>query len=430
MYLPDGGQPRVTLLRLAFRSLKNRKFTTFLTLISISLSVALLLGVEKTRVGARDSFNNTISQTDLIVGARGGPIQLLLYAVFHMGDATNNISYASYLHVKSDPRVEWTIPYSLGDSHRGFRVVATNEDFYRHYHYRQDRGLKLIRGKPASDVFDVVLGAEVSKQLAYRLGQSLVLSHGVSDGGGLEHGDKPFRVVGVLDKTGTPIDRSLYITLEGMEAIHMDWQGGVPPLPGHETPAARIKKENIKVEQITAFLMRTQSRIQAVYLQRDIDAYDGEPLSAIIPGVALSQLWQGISYAEDGLRLIAVFVVLSGFLSMLIALYTSLNERRREMAILRALGAGPRKILALLVMESSFLTMGGVIIGTSVVYLLLFFGQPIIESQFGLFLPINSLSMNEQIYLGVMIVGGIFIGLVPAWKAFRNSLNDGLTIRI
>lgn len=416
--------------RLAYHSLKNRKFTTCLTVASIAISVCLLLGVEKTRLGARDSFNNTISQTDLIVGARSGPIQLLLYAVFHMGDATNNISYKSYLHYKNDSRVEWTIPYSLGDSHRGFRVVATNEDFYRHYHYRQDHGLVLEQGKAAYDVFDVVLGSDVAKQLHYKIGQPVILSHGMSDGGGLEHSDKPFRVVGILDRTATPIDRSLYITLEGMEAIHIDWQSGGPPLPGQEIPASKIKKENIKIDQITAFLLRTKSRIQALYLEREVDTFEGEPLLAIIPGVALSQLWQGISYAEDGLRLISIFVVVSGFFGMLISLYTSLNERRREMSILRAVGAGPGKILFLLVLESTLLTLGGIVTGTGIVYLLLILGQPVIERQFGLYLPIKPLTGTEWIYLAVTFSGGIVIGMIPAWKAFKNALADGLTIRI
>lgn len=419
----------MTLIRLAFRSLKNRAFTTGLTVLSIAISVALLLGVEKVRVGARDSFSNTISQTDLIVGARTGPIQLLLYSVFHMGDATNNITYKSYLHFKNHEAVEWTIPYSLGDSHRGYRVVATDENFYEHYHYRQDHSLKLVQGRAASDVFDVVLGSEVAKQLGYSLGQEIVLSHGVSEGG-LEHGDKPFHVVGILDKTATPIDRSLYITLWGMEAIHMDWQNGAPPEPGTETPVSQIKKENIKIGQITAFLLRTKSRVQAVYLQREIDEYDGEPLLAIIPGVALSQLWQGISYAEDGLRLISVFVVVSGLLGMLIALYTSLNERRREMAILRALGASPKKVLSLLVLESSVLSLMGLILGVTLVYGVLWVFQPIIERQFGLFVPIHAPSSAELTYLGAVLVGGILMGLIPAWKAFKNTLVDGLTIRV
>ena len=418
------------LFKLAYHSLKNRIFTTSLTVLSVAVSIALLLGVEKTRVGARDSFNNTISQTDLIVGARTGPIQLLLYSVFHMGDATNNISYKSYLHFKNHPDVEWTIPYSLGDSHRGYRVVSTNEDFYKHYHYRRDHGIVLAQGKAADDIFDVVLGSEVAKALRYQIGDKIVLSHGVSDGGGLDHADKPFHVVGILDQTATPIDRSLYITLEGMEAIHIDWQSGAPPLKGHETPVTKIKKENIKIDQITAFLLRTKSRIQAIYLQREINTYEGEPLLSIIPGVALSQLWEGISYAEDGLRLISIFVVISGFLGMLIALYTSLNERRREMAILRAVGLGPKKILFLLMLESTLLTSAGIVVGTGLIYGLLSIGQPIIEKQFGLFLPIYPLTGMEWIYLGITLAGGTVIGLIPAWKAFRNALVDGLTVKV
>ena len=420
----------MNLTSLAWKSLRNRRFTTGLTIASIAISVALLLGVEKVRLGARDSFANTISQTDLIVGARTGPIQLLLYAVFHMGDATNNIRYSSYLKIKDRPDVEWTIPYSLGDSHRGFRVVATNEDFYRHYHYRRDQGIRLLQGKPAAGVFDVVLGSDVAQQLGYRLGEKITLSHGVSDGGGVEHDDKPFAVTGVLDRTATPIDRSLYITLEGMEAIHIDWKSGAPPIRGTETSAAALEKQKIEITQITAFLLRTKTRIQAVYLQREIDNFEPEPLLAIIPGVALSQLWQGIGFAEDGLRLVSAFVVLSGLLGMLIALYTSLNERRREMAILRAVGAGPGTILMLLMMESTLLTVLGLVSGTALVYAVLWSSRPWIEHEFGLYLPVHPLSGLEWAYLGIVLGVGFLIGLVPAWKAYRNAVADGLTIRV
>jgi len=420
----------MTLPKLAFLSLKNRRFTTFLTVISITVSVALLLGVEKTRAGAHDSFNSTISQTDLIVGARTGPLQLLLYSVFHMGEATNNISYKSYLHFKNHASTEWVIPYSLGDSHRGFRVVATNEDFYAHYHFRRDRSLQLEQGKIANDIFDVVLGSEVARRLGYGLGKEITLSHGTMEGGGMDHADKPFHVVGILGRTGTPIDRSLYITLEGMEAVHIDWKTGAPPMPGQEIPASKIRKEDLKIEQITAFLLRTKSRIGAVYLKREIDTYEGEPLLAIMPGVALADLWEGVSYAESGLRLVSFFVVLSGFIGMLIALYTSLNERRREMAILRTLGAGPKKIVMLLILESGVLTLTGLILGTALVYGVLWLSQPLIEKEFGVYLPITLLGSNELIYLGVMLLGGFLIGMIPAWKAFRNALADGLSVTV
>ncbi|MBM3222197.1 MAG: FtsX-like permease family protein [Candidatus Tectomicrobia bacterium] len=419
------------LLSLAWKSLKNRKLTTSLTLFSIALSVGLLIGVEHVRRGVREHFSHTISQTDLIVGARGGTLQLLLYAVFGMGTATNNISYATYDKLRQHPAVKWTIPYSLGDSHRGFRVIGTTEDFYKEYRYRQDRQLVFAAGKPASEVFDVVLGHTVAQQLGYTLGDAIVVAHGVTSGRGIiQHDDKPFRVVGILRQTATPVDRALYITLEGMEAMHIDWQAGAPPRPGEAISAAQIRKETIQVQQITAFLLRTKSRMETLRLQREINTFADEPLMTIIPGVALSELWRTVGYAEDALKVVTIFVMVVGLLGMLMALYTSLHERRREMAILRAVGVGPWKILSLLILESGLLSMLGSLGGVVLVYSLLLIFQPIIEKAFGLYLPLMTLSGVEYVYLALTILGGCAIGLIPALKAYRNTLADGLSMRL
>jgi putative ABC transport system permease protein len=419
------------LLSLASKSLANRKLTTTLTLASIALSVALLIGVEHVRIGVRENFSHTLSQTDLIVGARGGALQLLLYAVFGMGSATNNLSYASYEKFKRHPVVQWTIPYALGDSHRGFRVVGTNEDFYKEYRYRQDRKLAFTAGHEAREVFDVVLGHAVAQQLGYKTGEAIVVTHGVTSGKGIiEHTDNPFRVVGVLQKTSTPIDRALYITLEGMEAMHIDWQDGAPPRPGATIPGAQLRQEDIQITQITAFLLRTKSRFETLRLQREINTFADEPLMTIIPGVALSELWRSIGYAEDGLKIVTVCVMLVGFLGMLMALYTSLNERRREMAILRAVGVGPRKIATLLVLESGALSLLGCLLGVGLVYGLLFVLQPVVEDHFGLYIPLKPLSGVEYGYVLATLVAGCVIGLVPAFKAYRNTLADGLSMRL
>jgi len=175
----------MVLLSLAYRSLRNRKLTTILTLLSLALSVSLWVGIEHIRSGARESFSNTISQTDLIVGARGGSLQLLLYTVFHMGSPTANVSYESYDKFKKHPAVSWTIPISLGDSHRGYRVVGTNEDFYRHYRYRQDREIEFHQGRAPSDVFELALGSEVAQKLAYKLGDRIVVTHGLTSASGI-----------------------------------------------------------------------------------------------------------------------------------------------------------------------------------------------------------------------------------------------------
>ena len=421
----------MVLFSLAWHSLKNRKLTTGLTVVSIALSVALLVGVEHVRIGARDSFSNTISQTDLIVGARGGSLQLLLYAVFHIGSATNNVSYASYEHFRNHPAVEWTIPYSLGDSHRGFRVVGTTGDFYTHYRYRHDHKIEISEGRLPEGVFDVVLGSDVARTLKYKIGDPIVVTHGISEGRGLlQHDDKPFHVVGILARTATPVDRSLYVTLYGIEAMHMDWADGGPPLPGEETPASKVRKEDLKIKQITAFLLRSKSRIDTLRLQREINTFEDEPLMSIIPGVALAELWNTIGYAEEALTVVTFFVLVVGLMGMLVSLYTSLNERRREMAILRALGAGPRRVIFLLVLESFILSLAGTVLGVAVVYSGAFLTQPIIERRFGLFIPVTAPTETGYIYLCTVIVAGLLIGFVPAVKAYRNALADGLSIRV
>jgi putative ABC transport system permease protein len=419
------------LLSLALRSLKNRKLTSMVTLFSLSLSVSLWVGIEHIRGGARESFSNTISQTDLIVGARGGALQLLLYTVFHIGSPTANVTHESYEKINNHKAVLWTIPISLGDSHRGYRVVGTNEDFYRHFRFRQDRQVEFAQGRAPEDVFDVALGSEVAQRLGYRLGSGIVVTHGITSSTGImDHEDKPFTVVGILKPTRTPIDRSLYVTLEGIEAMHIDWKQGAPPLKGQETPPARIKKETIKVEQITAFFLRTRMRVQTLALQREITNFQEEALMAVVPGVALSELWRTIGVGEEVLKVVALFVVIVGLLGMLMALYTSLNERRREIAILRAVGVGPHKVTALLVVESGLLTLTGSLLGVALVYGSVLLLQTSIEQHYGLHIPLKPFTGAEYLYLAVVVVAGIATGLIPAWKAYRNALADGLSVRV
>jgi putative ABC transport system permease protein len=421
----------MVLLRLALQSLKNRRLATSLTAASIALSVALLVGVENVRTGARESFSNTISQTDLVVGARSGAIQLLLYSVFRLGSPTNNITFESYEKIKNHPAVKWTIPISLGDSHRGFRVVGTDGNFYEQYRYRRDRRIEFAQGRAPEGIFDVALGSEVAERLDYGLGDRIVISHGITSVPGImDHDDKPFRIVGILKKTATPADRSLYVTLEGIEAIHIDWQGGAPPLPGQAIAPDRIRPEEIKVHQISAFLLATKTRIETLSLQREINDFREEPLMAIIPGVILSELWRTIGYAEDALKAVASFVVFVGLLGMLVSLYASLNERRREMAILRAVGAGPGKIVSLFVLESGLLSLLGSLLGVGLLYLLMAVSQPFIEQHFGLYLPLRGLSAMECAYVGAVVASGLGIGLVPAVRAYKNSLADGLGVRL
>lgn len=421
----------MVLFKLAIKSLKNRAFATTLTVFSIALSVALLFSVERAKRAAEEGFTQTISKTDLIVGARSGSLQLLLYTVFNMGAATNNVSWESYQDLKKNPAIDWTIPYSLGDAHHGFRVVGTTEDFFHHYHYRGDRSIEIEAGHEVQGLWDVVIGGEVARKLNYHLGDKIIISHGVTKGEGVvQHDDKPFEIVGIMAATGTPLDRAVYISLEGMEALHIDWQNGGMPSRDKMIPAAQIKKEDLKIHAITAFFVGAKSRLDTLKLQRQINDYKEEPLMAIIPGVALSELWGGLSYAENVLRIVSWMVVVVGFMAMLIALTTTLNERRREMAILRALGARPQQIMILLVFESALLTSLGIILGSALSLGLITTLKPWIESEFGLYLAGPALTKAELLFVLVTFIGGTLIGLIPALRAQKLALKDGLSVKL
>lgn len=418
------------LLQLAIKSLRHRKISTILSVVSIALSVFLLLAVEKTKSAAEEGFTQSVSQVDLLVGAKTGPLNLILYTVFNMGSASNNISWESYQEIKNKPQVEWTIPYSLGDGHRGFRVVATDENFYEHYRFRGDQKVELLEGKSALDVFDVVIGSEVQKKLNYKLGDSVVIAHGVTRGEGIQkHDDKPFKIVGILKGTGTALDQSLYVSLYGMEAIHIDWKSGAAPRPGEEVPANTLTKENIKIGPITSFFLRTKSRIETLRLQREINEYAEEPLLAIIPGAALSDLWRGLSQINLVLKVISFLVLFIGLASMVSTILSGLNERRREMAILRSIGARPFHLTTLLVLESVMLTTLGLIVG-SLMQLILFRGvSSWLESEFGFYVSGMIFTNYSLIYLGVIFVAGAFVGFIPALLARKQALKDGLALR-
>ena len=185
------------ILRLAFGSLVARALTVGMTILAIALSVALFLGVEKVRTGAKASFADTISGTDLIIGARSGSVQLLLYSVFRIGNATNNMTWESYQDISSRPQIDWIVPISLGDSHRQFRVMGTTPAFFERYKYRSDQSLAVRDGAIMSDIFDTVIGADVATTLGYEVGDPIVVAHGLASFS--EHENQPFRISGILE---------------------------------------------------------------------------------------------------------------------------------------------------------------------------------------------------------------------------------------
>ncbi|CAM2804091.1 ABC transporter permease [Vibrio rarus] len=413
---------------LAWKSLSNRKTTALLTILTVAISVILLLGVERIRTEAKNSFANTISGTDLIVGARSGQVNLLLYSVFRIGNATNNIDWKSFEEFRDSPVVDWAIPISLGDSHKGFRVMGTTQAYFDHYKYGRKQHIEFKDGHPFTGLFETVIGSDVAKALGYKIGTNIIIAHGISDVSFARHDNLPFTVVGILKPTGTPVDKTVHVSLKAIEAIHVGWESGANM--GGNPGAEVLKTIEFQPKQITAFMLGLKSKIQTFALQRQINTYNKEPLSAILPGIALHELWGMMSVAEQALLIVSGFVVVSGLLGMLSSLLTSLQERRREMAILRAMGARPRHIFTLLISEATALTLAGIVTGIAGLYALLLIIHPIVQRLYGISIELSMLTPHEWTLVGLVLGAGVIIGFIPAFRAYRQSLADGMTIRI
>ncbi len=416
------------LLKVARKSLSNRKTTAILTILSIAVSVFVLVGVEHIRQEAKNSFNKTVSGVDLIVGARSGQLNLLLYSVFRIGNATNNISWQSYQELAKHRSVEWTIPLSLGDSHRGYRVLGTNQDYFHYFKYGQKKSLSFSQGDKFESVYDAVLGAEVAKKLGYQIGQQVVLAHGAGSTSFSNHDDKPFTVVGILMPTGTPVDQTVHVSLEGIEAIHIGWQNGVKIL-STKKPSEPIAKHELTPKAITAFMVGLKSKIATFQIQRQVNQYRKEALMAILPGVALSELWQLMRAIERILLLISILVLFASLLGMSTMLLASMRERQRELAVVRAVGAHPSFLFLLIQIEAILLCLAGVVLGLVSLSIALAVFQNTFSEQYGLFISANFYTAKVFALIGIILGATVLLSLIPGINAYRSSLNAGLVVK-
>lgn len=417
------------LLALAWHSAWNRRFTLALTVGSIALSTFMLLGVERIRTDLRASFVSAVSGTDLIVGARTGSTQLLLFSVFRVGAATHNMRWSSVQALQRLPAVDWIVPLSLGDSHRGLPVLATTAEYFEHFRYGDRQPLRLADGRRFDDLYDAVIGAEVADRLGYRVGQRITLAHGTGEIAGFEHADKPFTVTGILARTGTPVDRTIHISLQAMQALHVDWIAGAP-LPGRQIDAAQARALDLTPKAVTAALVGLKTRAAVFSVQRQVNYYDEEPLMAILPGVALDELWEVVGAGERGLLLMSALVALVSMAGLASIVLASLGERRRELAVLRAVGVNPYQVTALLVFEGFIITAAGIVVGGAALLIAVAACGPWLQSAFSLTLHPGDVTPAQGWLLLGLLATGLLASLLPGWRAYRLSLADGLTPRI
>lgn len=441
----------MNLLKLAWASLLSRKVNAFLTVAAIAISVMLLLGVERVSQQTRAGFASTISGTDLIVGARSGPTNLLLFSVFHIGYPASNVSWDSYQHWRDHDQVRWSIPIALGDSFRGHPVIGTDLNFFEHFQYGQRQSIEVARGSAFEHTHQAVLGAQVARRHQLTVGDEMVVAHGTGSVSFHHHDDAPLQISGVLAPTGTPVDNAVYVPLTALALMHgehaheehghdeeeparPDFSHGAPDTQTHEHEHEIAHHNSIDherpVDSLSAFFVGLHSQPRAIFMQRMINTWTQEPLTSIMPGATLQELWRSLNTFERILAIVSSFVLLTGLIGMLATLLASLQERRREMAVLRSLGAGPGRIFTLLISEAMLLTIVGITCGLILLYGLMAALAPWIHSSFGIVITLGAPSVIEWQRMGIVLLAAFIVSCIPAWRAYRLALTDGLTIKL
>jgi putative ABC transport system permease protein len=406
--------------KLAIQSLWDRKGSVMLSLLAMTVSIFVLLAVENIRYQTKENFSNTVSGVDLIVGARTGSLNLLLYSVFRIGNPTNNIHWQTYDDIASNDQVKWAIPISLGDSHKGYRVLGTSKAYFQHFSYGKRHYLEFSEGQAFDQVFDVVLGAEVARKLDYQLGDKVVLAHGIAATSFSIHDDRPFTVVGILKATGTPVDQTLHVSLQGIEAIHIDWQQGVK-IPNSGLTQKNLEQLNLQPKSITAFMLGLKSKIATFHVQRTINTYSPEPVVAILPGVALSELWGMLAILENTLLLVSALVFIAACLGVSAMLMASIRERRREIQLLRIVGAPPHFLFLLIQLEALLITVLSCALGAGLLAASLAFFKDYFVSQYGLHIEINLLTQNTLYLFATVISASVIVAVIPSLSGYRKA---------
>ncbi|GAC19433.1 ABC transporter permease [Paraglaciecola arctica] len=407
------------LLKLVLASLWSRRVMAILTCTSIAISMLVLIGVEHLRAEVKNNFERTISGVDMIVGSRTSGINLLLFSVFKIGNPSNNIQWKSYQDIVNNSQVAWSVPLSMGDSHQGFSVIGTTADYFEYFKYGDKQQISFKQGEAFKYLYEVVLGADVARKLGYNLNQSLVMSHGTGKVSFTHHDEHPFKVVGILKPTGTPADQSLYIPLQSIDILHQRQHI-------HNELLSEVPLGNTYQPQLSAFLLGSKSKIAVLKLQRDINQYKPEPLSAILPALALRELWKIVGVVEISLRIISWLILATALICMTTMLLASMKERERELAVLRALGAKAHIIILLIVAEALILTLIGALAGYLLVTVGLLLGQPLLEQYFALYISpvVNLVAVGR--FFSIVAAAAVLLSFIPAVLAYKKSLISGL----
>ena len=389
------------LLALAFRYLWARPLATVLNLVLLTLGLASITFVLLVSEQVQRSFQRDLAGIDLVVGAKGSPMQLILAGVFHIDVPPGNIRLAEVRALAAHPQVAQVIPLSLGDSYQGFRIVGTTADYVAHYR------LQLDQGRLWTVPMETAVGAQVARTVGLKPGDSFIGGHGLG-AGGKSHGDTPYRVTGVLASCGCIADRLILTSTESVWHVHEEHPAG-----GKEEDHADDDQDR----EVTMALLRYRTPLAAAGFPRYVNSQT--PMQAAAPAVEVTRLLRMLGVGREVLQGVAAVLLLTAALSVFIALWSAVRERRADLAMLRMLGASPAKVSALLLAEGLWLAVLASVLGLALGHALAGIVGSVLQSQQSL--PVTGAVWVEQeawVPLIAVLTAGA-AALIPAWSAYR-----------
>jgi len=415
------------MFKLLFKSIRSRILPVSLVTITLMASMVLLLSIERIQKATEEGFNQSISGVDAIIGPRSSSLELVLYTVFHIGRPTNNITMQTVDDIKQRKDIDWLVPIALGDSHKGFRVIATEKNYFQHIKYAGDKPLSMSSGSAFNQISETVIGADVAKKLNYKIGSSLQISHGSGESIGMKHDDFSFKVSGILNKTGTPIDQAIFVDLKGYELVHIGWQSGKKLFSLDRFDMSSITNDELTPKTITAAFVGLKSKLTLFKFTKNIQKYSDEAISAVMPGIALSQLWSVIGLVDKGFELLSWIIIVISLIAMVTLIISSIENRKREMTIYRANGASAFFLSKLVVFEALLIGITAIIGAIVFVTIVSYLATDQINVALGITPKFEWVSLEEIKIFGIILLAGVLSSLVPAIMVFRKNIHHGLS---
>mgnify|MGYP002042797710 FL=1 len=407
-------------------SMRSRLVPIVLVIVALSASMALLLAVDRIQQATKNGFNQSLSGVDLVLGPGGSGLELVLYTVFHLGKPTNNITTETVSDITDDPMVEWAVPIALGDNHRGYRVISTTDEYFDRIKFGGDQPLVFAQGAPFSDLNETVIGSEVAEALGYTLDTSIFVTHGSQMIGKL-HDDFSFKITGILESTGTPIDRAVFVSLEGYELVHLGWQNGSKTVSLQNLDINAIPKERLYPKTVTAVYLGLTSKLSLFKFIRAVRDYPEEAISAVIPGVALAELWSIVGIVDSVFQLLNWLIIGISIVGMVTMIITGLDSRTRELTILRALGLSPPKLAGLVLLETIIISLTAVLSAIVLVWFLTVAAADLLNQWAGVRIELTWLAIDELSTIMIIVLAGVCASLIPAGMVYRRSLHKGFS---